>query len=301
VFEGFEEKRITTTETGIHLKLGGSGPPLLLLHGYPQTHFMWHAVADRLAETFTLVMPDLRGYGRSGKPASRRDHAPYAKRAMARDMVEVMDALGFERFFLAGHDRGGRVAHRLAIDHRQRVARLMVLDIAPTREMYRHTDEAFARAYWHWFFLIQPPPLPERMIGADPTSYVLLRMGAHAAGLAPFAAEALADYIACFNDPEAIRASCEDYRAAASLDIAHDDADDAAAGEGGDARLAMPLHAIWGADGVIERCFDCLALWRRRAREVTGRALPAGHFLAEELPDAVAEEMRAFFTDPVRG
>ena len=263
---------------------------MLLLHGYPQTHAMWHRVAPLLADRFTVVAADLRGYGASSKPPSVPDHANYSKRAMAADMLAVMRALGHERFDLCGHDRGGRVAHRLAADHPDAVRRLALLDIAPTREMYAGTTDGFARAYWHWFLLIQPAPFPEWMIGADPDAYWLKKCGSGSAGLTPFAPEALEQYVAAFRDPDTIRASCEDYRAAAGIDIAHDDAD-------GDVRLPMPLLALWAKHGAIEAHFDCLALWRQRARDVRGHALPGGHYLAEELPDRVAAELTAFFTE----
>ena len=288
LFEGFRMLDVATSGTTIRLRTGGSGPPLLLLHGYPQTHALWHKVAPRLARRFTVVAADLRGYGDSGKPETTEDHSPYSKRAMALDMAEVMTALGHDRFFVCGHDRGGRVAHRLALDHAERVTKIAVLDIAPTREMYRNTTEAFARAYWHWFFLITPAPFPERMIGADPDAYWLKKCGSGSAGLAPFAPAALDHYLRCFRDPATIHASCEDYRAAASIDIAHDDGD---AGR----KLSAPLLVLWGRNGVIEKCFDALALWRQRASDVRGHALPGGHYLAEELPDLVAHELEQFF------
>ncbi len=268
---------------------GGAGPPLLLLHGYPQTHVMWHKLAPLLAPHFTLIAADLRGYGASGKPPTTADHAPYSKRAMALDMAEVMTALGHDRFAVAAHDRGARVAHRLAMDHPDRVTRLATLDIAPTREMYAQTTDAFARAYWHWFFLIQPAPFPENMIAADPKGYWLKKCGAGSAGLAPFTPAARDAYLAAFTGP-VIHASCEDYRAGATIDIAHDDGD-------GDARLTMPLLALWGAHGVIERCFDPLALWRERAADVRGQSLPGGHYLAEEIPDIVASHLLPFFKE----
>ncbi|MDJ1157953.1 alpha/beta hydrolase [Chelatococcus sp. SYSU_G07232] len=288
LFPGFRAFDITTPEVRIRARVGGEGAPLLLLHGYPQTHVMWHRIAPRLADRFAVVCADLRGYGDSGKPATASDHAPYSKRTMAADMVAVMRALGHERFFVAGHDRGGRVAHRLALDHPQCVLKLATLDIAPTREMYRNTTEAFAPAYWHWFFLIQPAPFPERMIGADPQAYWLKKCGSGSAGLAPFLPEALAEYLRCFRDPAAIHASCEDYRAAAGIDIAHDDAD-------GGRKVAAPLLALWGAHGAVGRCFDVLGLWRERAIDVRGHALPGGHYLAEELPDEVGAALSSFF------
>ena len=290
LFPGFRclDVAVPGTGTSIRVRTGGSGPPLLLLHGYPQTHAMWHRVAALLRDRFTLVCPDLRGYGDSGKPPTDASHGPYSKRAMAADMAAVMTALGHERFRVAGHDRGGRVAHRLALDHEGRVEAVAVLDIAPTREMYRGTREAFARAYWHWFFLIQPAPLPERMIGADPRAYWLTKCGSGRAGLSPFSEAALAEYLRCFDDPATSHATCEDYRAAASIDLVHDDED-------GARRLAQPLLALWGEHGVVHRCFDPLALWRQRAADVSGRPVPAGHYLAEEVPDEVARHLAAFF------
>ena len=291
MFEGFETfDRPGADGVTIHGRIGGSGPPVLLLHGYPQTHAMWEHVAPALAQRYTVVCPDLRGYGRSGKPQTDARHEPYSKRAMARDMVALMEGLGHERFAIGSHDRGARVAHRLAADHPERVSRLAVLDIAPTREMYRSTDERFARAYWHWFWLILPSPHPERMIGADPEAFWRQKCtqawAGGAAGRGPFSDEALADYLECWT-PETIHASCEDYRAAASIDIEHDDADPS--------KLAMPLLALWGANGAIEQCFDCLALWRERALDVRGEALSGGHYLAEEVPDRVTERLLAFF------
>lgn len=288
LFPGFRLLDVATSAARIRVRAGGEGPPLLLLHGYPQTHALWHKVAARLKQRFTLVCADLRGYGDSEKPPTDAEHAPYSKRAMAKDMVEVMAALGHERFAVGAHDRGARVAHRMALDHEERVSRLATLDIAPTREMYANTSDAFARAYWHWFFLIQPAPFPERMIGADPKAYWLKKCGSGSAGMTPFAPEALEHYLRCFADPATIHASCEDYRAAASIDIRHDDED-------GARRMSRPLLALWGEHGVIGRCFDPLALWRLRARNVQGKALPGGHYLAEEIPDLVAAEFSAFF------
>jgi haloacetate dehalogenase len=289
MFEGFSRRRIEGEGAEINLVTGGSGPPLLLLHGYPQTHAMWHRVAPALAERFTVVASDLRGYGDSGKPAAGDAFAGYSKRAMAADQVRVMQALGFDRFGVVGHDRGGRVGHRLAADHPTRVERLTVIDIAPTLHMYLHATEAFARAYWHWFFLILPPPEPERMIGADPEAFWRFICGRGSAGLAPFAAPALAEYLRCFRDPETIRASCDDYRAATGIDLEHDRAD-VAAGR----RLSCPVQALWGAHGVIERCFQPMAAWRERADRISGRSLPGGHYLAEELPEATAAELIGF-------
>jgi haloacetate dehalogenase len=274
----------------INAVIGGSGPPLLLLHGYPQTHAMWHKVAPALAERFTVVATDLRGYGDSGKPPSDRAHLVYSKRSTANDQVAAMRSLGFERFSVAGHDRGGRVAHRMALDHPNAVERLAVLDIAPTREMFRPTTFEFAMAYYHWYFLAQPFDLPERLIGADPEYYLRAKTSAWSAGSDSevFAPEAFAEYLRCFKDARTIHASCEDYRAAATIDLEHDDAD-------GERKIQAPLLALWGARGVVNRLFDPIALWRLRAQDVRGEALPTAHYLAEEAPDAVASRMLTFF------
>ena len=288
LFPGFVAHRIRTSATDINCVVCGSGPPLLLLHGYPQTHAMWHQIAPRLAERFTVVCADLRGYGDSGKPDGGEHHANYSKRAMAADQVEVMRALSFPRFRLAGHDRGARVAHRLCLDHPDAVLRVAVLDICPTRAMYAKTDQAFATAYYHWFFLIQPFDLPERLIGADPVYYLQRKIGAWSGGRAHFDPRALAEYERCFSDPATIHASCEDYRAAATIDLEHDAAD-------AHARVTCPLLALWGAKGVVNRLFDPLADWRRAATDVRGRSLPSGHFLAEEAPEETLAEFVAFF------
>jgi haloacetate dehalogenase len=290
LFPGFAPRRVRTAGAQIQCVVGGEGPPLLLLHGYPQTHAMWHKVAPALAADYTVVCADLRGYGDSGKPASDPTHAAYAKRAMAQDMVELMRALGFVRFYLAGHDRGARVAHRLCIDHPDAVERVAVLDISPTRTMYAGTNQAFATAYYHWFFLIQPFDLPERLIGADPAYYLRKKIGGWSAGMSCFDARALAEYERCFSDPATIHATCEDYRAAASIDLAHDD-DDVAAGR----KVLCPLLALWGDQGVVNRMFDPLRDWAAVADDVRGRSLPSGHFLAEEAPEATLVEFRAFF------
>lgn len=290
LFPGFAAHEVDVGGVRIHAVAGPErdAPAILLLHGYPQTHAIWHRVAPRLAERFNVVASDLRGYGDSGKPATGPDHEPYSKRAMATDQVGLMRSLGYPSFHLAGHDRGARVAHRLAMDHPSAVRRLAVLDIAPTLAMYERTTEAFARAYWHWFFLILPAPGPERMIGADPRAYLREKMG-ESLERGVFAAEAWAEYERCFT-PEAVHASCEDYRAAAGIDLAHDRADRAAG-----RKLACPVLALWGAHGVIERCFAPMDEWRRVADDVRGRALPAGHYLPEEVPELVVEELEAFF------
>jgi haloacetate dehalogenase len=290
LFPGFAPHAIPTAEgVHIHARVGGSGPPLLLLHGHPQTHAIWHKVAPQLARHFTLVLADLRGYGDSAKPAGDAQHAAYSKRAMAADMRAAMRHLGHERFAVLAHDRGARVAHRLALDHPGAVQRMALLDIAPTLAMYEQAGDAFARAYWHWFFLIQPAPLPERLIEADPAAYVRDVMGRRSAGLAPFDPRALAEYQRCLALPGAARGICEDYRAAAGIDLEHDRADRDAG-----RHLAMPVLALWGAEGVVHRCFDVLAEWRRVAHGVRGHALPCGHYIAEEAPDALLAEALPF-------
>ncbi|MFP5478021.1 MAG: alpha/beta fold hydrolase [Gammaproteobacteria bacterium] len=290
LFPGFEERRVDVGD-GIQIAatIGGSGPPLLLLHGHQQTRAIWHKVAPTLAQHFTLVAADIRGYGDSSKPAGLSDHANYAKRAMAQDQVTLMRTLGFERFLVLAHDRGARVAHRLAMDHAQAVRRLVTLDIAPTLAMYEQTDEAFARAYWHWFFLIQPAPLPERLIEADPARYITDLMGKRSAGLAPFDPRALAEYQRCIALPGAAHATCEDYRAAATIDLQHDRADREAG-----RKLTMPLLALWGEEGVVHRCFQPLAEWQRVAVDVQGGPLPCGHYIAEEAPEALLARVMPF-------
>lgn len=279
----------------IHGRIGGQGAPLLLLHGHPQTHAIWHRVAPALAQRFTLVALDLRGYGDSGRPPADAGHVAHSKREMALDALVAMRHHGFERFGVLAHDRGARVAHRLALDHPQAVERMLLLDIAPTLAMYEQTGEAFARAYWHWFFLIQPPPLPEALIASDPVRYVRSVMGGRHAGLAPFAPEVLAEYERCAGIAGSAESICEDYRASATIDLVHDRAD-AAAGR----RLAQPLRVLWGEHGAVGRCFDVLALWRDRAAKLSGRALPCGHYVPEEAPDELLAEALAFFTTPLQ-
>jgi haloacetate dehalogenase len=290
MLETFVARGIDHDGVRLHVRTAGRGAPLLLLHGHPQTSAMWHRVAPALATRHSVVLMDLRGRGDSSRPPSAADHAPYSKRTMADDALAVMRALGFERFAVCAHDRGARVAHRLALDHPHAVTRLMLLDIAPTLAMYEGTTEAFARAYWHWFFLIQPPPTPERAIEADPAAWVREGMGARHAGLKPFAPEALAEYERCFALPGSAMAACEDYRASATIDLDHDRADRAASRV-----VTQPLRVLWGAQGTVGRCFDVLALWREAAAAVTGRALDCGHYIAEEQPQALLEEMHTFF------
>jgi haloacetate dehalogenase len=292
LFPGFESLTFPTAEgVAIHAVTGGEGPPLLLLHGHPETHAIWHKVAPALAERFTLVIADLRGYGDSSKPPGGENHVAYSKRVMAHDQLALMQALGHPRFAVMAHDRGARVAHRLAQDHEDVVSRLVLLDIAPTLAMYEQTSEAFARAYWHWFFLIQPAPMPERLIEADPEAYVREVMGRRSAGLAPFDPRALAEYIRCLSASGAARGLCEDYRAAASVDLDHD-REDRARG----LRLAMPVLALWGRQGAVHRCFKPLEEWRQVALDVVGRPLPCGHYIPEEAPGDLLAEALPFLT-----
>ena len=270
--------------------IGGEGPPLLLLHGFPQTMAIWHKVAAHLARRFTVVASDLRGYGAASKPVGLPDHSNYSKRAMAGDQVALMRELGFERFGLVGHDRGGRVGHRLAADFPNAVSKLMVLDISPTLAMYEQTNQAFATAYWHWFFLIQPAPLPEDMISADAESFLKRFMGNRSAGLAPFSVDAWNDYVLAAKDRASVHAMCEDYRAAASIDLEHDRADREAS-----LKLNCPLRVLWGNHGVVERCFRPLDDWAHVATAVTGRTIECGHYVPEEAPEELIYEIERFF------
>ena len=291
MFKNFEARTVERDGVRLHTRAGGEGAPLLLLHGHPQSMAMWHKVLPALMARHRVVLMDLRGYGDSSRPTADAQHRNHSKREMALDAIVVMRAHGFERFDVLAHDRGARVAHRLAFDHPQAVQRLMLLDIAPTLAMYQNTSEAFARAYWHWFALIQPAPLPEALIDSDPARYVRSVMGGRHAGLAPFTPEALAEYERCAAIAGTGTSICEDYRASAGIDLEHDRAD-VAAGR----RLTQPLHVLWGQYGAVGRCFDVLALWRERATLVTGEALPCGHYLAEELPEAVAAQALKFFS-----
>ncbi len=280
LFPNFQTLRVQTAPgIEIHARVGGSGPPLLLLHGHPQTLAIWHRVAPALAQHFTVVAADLRGYGESSKPPGGAEHVAYSKRSMAADMLALMQSLGHAQFAVLAHDRGARVAHRLALDHPQAVRRLVLLDIAPTLDMYAQANEEFARAYWHWFFLIQPAPLPERLIQADPAAYVRDVMGRRSAGLAPFDPRALAEYQRCLALPGAAHGLCEDYRAAAGIDLQHDRVDR----ERGH-HLSTPTLVLWGEQGVVHRCFKPLKLWHAVATQVQGEALPCGHYIPEEAP-----------------
>jgi haloacetate dehalogenase len=287
LFPGFRQKRVRTSGAAINLVIGGSGSPVLLLHGYPQTHAMWHKVAPQLARDYTVICADLRGYGDSSKPRGVPGHANYSKRAMARDMAEVMAELGYRGFHVVGHDRGGRVAHRLARDYPKCVRSLTVLDISPTLKMYQSTNRAFAKAYYHWFFLIQEAPLPEKLLQGHVPWYILSRLGRGPSKLNHFDKRAVAEYVRAFEDPRTIHATCEDYRAAATIDLMHDRKDLRK-------KLQMPMLALWGRQGVIAALFDCLADWREVASDVRGRALQCGHFIPEEKPKELLAELRRF-------
>jgi haloacetate dehalogenase len=290
-FPDFTLEHVPLADGVIRLRRGGSGPPLLMLHGNPQTHAMWHAVAPALARRFTVVCPDLRGYGGSFKPDATADHAPYAKRAMAQDVVAVMQHLGHPRFLVASHDRGARVAHRLALDHPERVLRLAVLDIVPTIEHFERTDMQFALGYYHWFWLAQPHPFPETLINAAPDAWFAAHTSREPRSADFFHPEALADYMAAVHDPNMIRGMCEDYRAAANIDLLHD-REFRAAGR----KVQCPMLVLWGAKGKIAQWYEPLQIWRPYcAAEVTGGALPTGHYLAEEAPQALLERFEAFF------
>ncbi|HZY19414.1 MAG TPA: alpha/beta hydrolase [Ramlibacter sp.] len=290
MLDGFETLRLERDGVALNVRRAGAGAPLLLLHGHPQTHAMWHRVAPQLAHDFSVVLMDLRGYGDSGRPVPGEHSAAYAKREMAADAAAVMRQLGHERFQVLAHDRGARVAHRLALDHPAAVERLMLLDIAPTLAMYRQTTDAFARAYWHWFFLIQPPPLPEALIGSDPGRYVRSVMGARHAGLQAFAPEALSEYERCAAIAGTADAICADYRASAGIDLQHDQAD-LDAGR----RITQPLRVLWGEHGTVGRCFDVPAIWRPYTADLTARSLPCGHYIAEEAPALLLDETSNFF------
>ena len=261
----------------INLRIGGQGPPLLLLHGYPQSHVMWHKIAPQLSQYFTVVAPDLRGYGDSSKPVSDHKHLSYSKRAMGNDQIQVMAQLGFQKFSVVGHDRGGRVAHRMVRDHPTRIDKVAVLDIVPTATMFRQTDKKFATAYYHWFFLIQPDGLPERMIGGDPVFYLTFKLKAWGRTEGAITDEAFDEYKRCFSNPEVIHASCEDYRAAASIDLEHDKVDEGL-------KINHPLLVLWGAQGFVGTTYDVLDSWGEVALSVTGHGVPGGHFLPEEAP-----------------
>ena len=289
MFEHFTQRRMAVNGTEIACRIAGQGEPLLLLHGHPQTQAIWHKVAPYLTSQFTVVLADLRGYGDSGKPEPDAEHLNYSKREMAKDQFELMAVLGFNQFSVVAHDRGARVAHRLALDHPQAVKRLVLMDIAPTLSMYRQTTETFARAYWHWFFLIRPAPLPEALIKADPDLYLRSVMGSRSAGMQPFTKEAYADYLRCLQLDGTARGICEDYRASAGIDLQHDEAD-VNAGR----KVKCPLLVLWGEQGTVGKCFAPLAEWEKVAENVQGEALPCGHYIAEEQPELLLEKVLPF-------
>ncbi len=290
MFERFQHASIQTEEVTINTVYSGEGPPVLLLHGWPQTHVIWHKIASKLAGEFTVVTTDLRGYGDSDKPPGDPAHLSYSKRVMAKDQVAVMAQLGFQRFAVVGHDRGGRVAHRMALDYSERVTKLAVLDIAPTLRVYDSIDVKVATRYWHWFFLTLPAGVPETLLGNSADYFLDRFFGTAPAGT--FTAEAQAEYRRCFS--VMIPAGCEDFRASASIDLEHDRADLAR-------KVACPVLALWGMTGNVQGLFETLEVWRERATHVQGRALPGGHSLAEENPDDTLNELRAFLAPPTAG
>jgi len=285
MFRGFRRDQIEVAEATINIRLAGEGPPVLLLHGYPQTHVMWHLVAPRLAQKFTVVCADLRGYGDSSKPPTTADHEPYSKRAMARDMVTTMSIVGFDRFHVVGHDRGGRVAYRMALDYADHVDSIAVLDIVPTGEMFRRADMAFGLGYWHWFFLAQRYDLPERVIAANTDGFFFHR------GRGFFTPAAMAEYKRCYDNPASIHAMCEDYRAGATFDFDADERDRKAGN-----RITCPLLALWGTRGHMPQWYDVLAIWRAWADNVRGEGIDCGHYLAEEAPEATVEALTNFLS-----
>jgi len=289
MLEHFTQGRIAVNGTDIAYRIAGQGEPLLLLHGHPQTQAIWHKVAPYLTSQYTVVLADLRGYGDSGKPEPDADHYLYSKREMAQDQYELMLALGFKQFSVIAHDRGARVAHRLALDHPQAIKRMVLMDIAPTLSMYQQTNEEFARAYWHWFFLIRPAPLPEALISHDADLYLRSVMGSRSAGMQPFTDEAYADYLRCLQLDGTARGICEDYRASASIDLQHDQIDLEAS-----RKVQCPLLILWGEQGTVGKCFKPLEEWAKVAEQVTGEALPCGHYIAEEQPELLLEKVVPF-------
>jgi haloacetate dehalogenase len=289
LLQGFEQGTIETSGATINYVAAGVGEPILLLHGYPETHVCWHRVAPELAKRYRVVCADLRGYGGSSKPEGLPDHSNYSKRAMGLDMVELMRTLGHHSFHLVGHDRGGRVAHRLTRDHETKVRTLTVLDVSPTLKMFESTNLAFATAYYHWFMMLQPPPLPEKMLAGQVPFNILGRVGRTEPDLSAFDPQAIDAYVRAFADPRAIHASCEDYRAAGTIDLEHDRADRGR-------KINTPVLALWGARAVVGKLFDCLVDWREVANRVTGRAIDCGHFLPEEAPLETLAEIERFIS-----
>ncbi|HTA56803.1 MAG TPA: alpha/beta hydrolase [Candidatus Baltobacteraceae bacterium] len=292
MFNGFKISTVQTTGANINVVSGGQGPPVLLLHGNPQTHVMWHKIAAPLAGEFTVVASDLRGYGDSSKPADGENHFNYSKRAMALDQVEVMSHFGFEKFAVVGHDRGGRVGHRMALDHPDRVTKLVVIDIVPTYKLLHSVNNEVATAFYHWFFLIQPAPFPETLIANNAEfylKYMMFRDMSRNDVPAWMGQDAFAEYLRCFRDSGTIHANCEDYRAAASIDMKHDEEDL-------NHKIVCPMLALWGERGAVHRLFDVLDAWRERAVNVRGKHLAGRHFLPEEIPDETLAELRAFLS-----
>jgi len=287
MFKDFKIAQFTQDNITINYRIGGSGPPLLLLHGYPQSHVMWHKIAPTLAESFTVIASDLRGYGDSSKPETTENHEPYSKRAMAKDQVNLMNHLGFQKFFLAGHDRGGRVSHRLALDHPDTVKKMIVMDIAPTYQMYKSTDMQFASAYFHWFLLIQPADFPERLIGADVDYFMNEKFKQWGRG--KFSEEAFAEYVRCFNT-DTIHGSCEDYRASATIDLEHDQFDIDA-----NRKFTCPLLCLWGDLGFVGHKYDVIGEWKKWGDDVTGFGIECGHYLPEEAPTETVKAILDFF------
>jgi haloacetate dehalogenase len=292
MFDDFKD--VSATVDGVRIKAiqGGNGPALLLLHGHPQTHAIWHKVVPELTKHFTIVAADLRGYGDSGKPEGLPDHSNYSKRRMAQDQVDLMRKLGYESFAVLAHDRGGRVAARMALDHPAVVKKLITLDVAPTLAMYEKTSFEFARAYWHWFFLVRPAPFPETLIRADADLYLKQTIGARSAGLKPFTPEAYAEYLRCLQQPDTAHGICEDYRASVTIDLEHD-RESLAKGQ----KITCDFLALWGAEGVIEKCFDPVAEWKHFSDNVSGHSLPCGHYIPEEAPELLLERVLPFLQE----
>lgn len=293
MFKNFKKEKINANGIEINTVHGGKGEPLLLIHGYPQTHVMWHKVAPKLAEKFYVVCPDLRGYGDSSKPKGLPDHSNYSKRTMGKDMIEVMKYLGFDNFIAAGHDRGGRTLHRMCLDYPQKIKKACVMDIAPTYHMFKTANQNFATGYYHWFFLIQPDGLPEKMIGEDPEYYLKEKLMRWSGENKNFDPEAVKEYVRCFSDPSAIHGSCEDYKAAASIDLQHDEEDM-------DKRITCPLLVLWGNQGFVHRTYDVIETWKERAENVTGKSLDCGHFVPEECPEDTYNELINFFDNNIK-
>ncbi|MGB5594325.1 MAG: alpha/beta hydrolase [Crocosphaera sp.] len=289
MFPNFKNIVIQTSDVKINLIKGGKGSPILLLHGYPQTHVMWHKIAPKLAQYFTVIIPDLRGYGDSDKPQGMTNHYNYSKRVVAKDQIEVMSQLGYEEFYLVGHDRGGRVAHRLTLDYPNKVKKLALLDIAPTYQMYTETDQEFATAYYHWFFLIQPFPFPETLINKNPEFFLTHCLQSWSKNKAAFTSEAMTEYLRCFRDFQMIHGTCEDYRASATIDLENDQRDI-------NQKIECPVLVLWGKKGFIDKKYNVIKSWEKRAINVQGKAINCGHFLPEEEPEETHQSLQNFFS-----